>query len=75
MNMFLPREIGPIYTQYELEDWFAPLTVTLSIGAEDFPKEVADLFDKWIDKALAMWAAFQYEEAVMLSIELGRGEG
>ena len=73
--MFLPKEIGPIYTEYELEDWFAPLSVTLSIGAEDFPKEVAAIFEKACDDMLAMWATYQYEESVMLSTELGRGEG
>ena len=71
--MWWRKALGPIYTEYELEDWFAPSVVVLT--CDDVPEELAARLDKWIDETLAVWTTLQRDESVMLSTELGRGEG
>ena len=71
MNMFLPKEIGPIYTEYELEDWFAPRKIDFSVMFDLVP----DAWHKRGDDLCAAFLHYQREESVMLLTELGRGEG
>ena len=73
MNMWWKKAVPPIYTEHELEEWFAPPVVVFTCN--DAPEELAALLDKWVDETLSIWTACQREEAVMLLTELGRGEG